>query len=235
MSKAPRWIGQETALFWRYVGEVKEEWGTLLGSVVVIGVLWLAELCGMPVLAQVQEVAPWATRNRLLVVAAVLILAAAQYRIWRRLRISADSEDPDIDKRLEWVNEAYGRTAQYEREIREYARLRRMSLPPRAGHTYTVWLKVLASSINQSILIECTAPIYKAFGFYHYSGKSRSAREPVHKGQKKVLITFGDAPLPKGATVRIKVHSPEPVALRRVEVLASSPEPRTASAGLDTL
>lgn len=81
-------LRREVALLRQYGKEVTAQWKAIVGGAVVVGGLWLLGLYGSASLLRIvpllpSVITPWLTRNRLIVISVLVVVALAQYLVWR--------------------------------------------------------------------------------------------------------------------------------------------------------
>lgn len=159
---------------------------------------------------------------------AVLGMILAQFLAWRDVRdernvLRTDLETlrsdqrPDIDERLELLEEAPSLTVPDDSVTREIEKT--FPTAPYPEHTLSVGLGVRAEIDPPTLVIECSAPIYKASAYYcRRPGKEDPVMvlDPLRRSQERVMFRFGDVPLPAGAKLLVKLYSPAPLRLKRV-------------------
>jgi hypothetical protein len=199
----------------RYIPEVLEHRRTLLGSGLVVVVLWISARYG-PLLESIVHLVPWLTLNRIILVACVVVFSAAQYLAWRKLRLSADRHGPEVDDRLHLVEEKPGLTD-------KQSPVRRM-LERDTGRIYpdyylSVTLRVKTEVAPPALIVECTAPIYQASAFYFSEQRTASpSREPRNLSHNRVLLVFHSAILLPGRRITINLYSPVPISVKSIDV-----------------
>ncbi|HEY0512726.1 MAG TPA: hypothetical protein VGH73_12525 [Thermoanaerobaculia bacterium] len=222
MAETSKTIQREGAHLWRYLMEVREIWRSILGAAVVIAFLavirWSLS-AALPTLTPhlPAAVVPWLSWYRLTVAALVLLVFLAQYLAWRKQYRANHSEGPEIDHRLELLDEAVGlRPSDSEAEIRE---MQALNIAPDPDHLNTSLFRVRAEIDPPLLDIQGTGPIYSAICVYHRSKEDLvMTTEPVRRKPDRILMQLGEKPLPIGATISLKLFSPAPLLLKKVVI-----------------
>lgn len=237
-SKITDWIRREAALLWAHISEVRENRQGLLGALGVIVVLGLVRWLLSPVLPRIvpllpSALVPWLSGVRLSALAAVFLILLAQYLAWRKQYLANHPEGPEIDKRLELLEEIPGLSGAPSDTIKEMAKALQVFIEPRPAFTLFAHFTVRAQIESPILYLECDAPIYRAIGRYRKPnfGEQVGAEE-IKNLQERAWVQFGNAPLLAGATLSVILSSSVPLRLKRVvpsEPPPASPPLTTAS------
>jgi hypothetical protein len=214
------------ALLWHHVKEVREHKQALLGALVVTLVLGLAGWALPLVLPRVvpllpAALIPWLSAYRLSIAGAVLMVFLAQYLAWRKQYLANHPEGPEIDERLELLEEAPSLTIHDDATTRRLEQM--FPTEPYPEHNVSARLRS-KSAIDHAILtVQCTAPIYRVLQFYCEAGETEPVMVLPRIGYRQpqqdlIVATFKDGPLAPGSSFLIKIFSPVPIALKRVSI-----------------
>jgi len=235
---------REAKLLWQHIRDALEQQKLVSGSLAVTVALWIIGRLLPPLIESLpakdrasltgSHLWLWLSGLHWAWIGSVLLAILAIHLAWRKQYLADHPEGPEIDKRLELLEEIPGLSGAPSDTIKEMAKALQVFIEPRPAFTLFAHFTVRAQIESPILYLECDAPIYRAIGRYRKPNFGEQVRaEEIKNLQERAWVQFGNAPLLAGATLSVILSSSVPLRLKRVVPFApppADPPSTTASA-----